>query len=357
MIVNRPLSLEKIPYYKRLPHLPFAPNFSVLPEVLNMDILRLDGLKPITLDIARLYPSEIPLQPSQEAIDYYLRQEIKFQMVFIVANFYDLRCSDNVIQGRPYSISLIPASKRGKPQEMSATFFKNFSIEKVLEQEPVYLNFNPFKGEWDLFGSFGTFFNSQSNLDIYTDSIGFIIGVYFLASKYNKRDILLTDIVSADNRTRRKYRDYRIKRYYTSFSKLEIRKLWGADSPIELFLIHALANKGLFPKIQTSIFKDGSVYANFYDMVSAFNVKEEHHLITAVDLYFEQEKLAVFCDSKQYHSTDEAKRKDERISERLATLGINSLRIQGTDIVQNLPGCVAQIEACLNNSFNWNQVE
>jgi len=357
MIVNRPISLEKIPYYKCLPHLPFTPNFSSLPEVLNMDVLTLDGLEPITIDIARLYPSGIPLQPSQEAIDYYLRQETKFQMVFVVANFYDLRCVDNVIQGRPYSISLIPASKRGKPQEMSATFFKNFSIEKVLEQEPVYLNFNPFKGEWDIFGSFGTFFNPQRNLDIYTDSIGFIIGAYFLASNYNKRDILLTEIVSADSHTQRKYRDYRIKRYYTSFSKLEIRKLWGADSPIELFLIHALANKGLFPKIQTSIFKDGSVYANFYDMVSAFNVKKEHHLITAADLYFEREKLAVFCDSKQYHSSDEARQKDERIIERLATLGINSLRIQGTDIVQDLPRCVAQIEECLAYSVNRDHVE
>ncbi|MBW4630522.1 MAG: endonuclease domain-containing protein [Iphinoe sp. HA4291-MV1] len=344
MIVNRPLILEEIPYYKKLPRLPFAPNFSALPEVLKVDVLTLDGIEPITLDIAKLYPSGIPLQPSQKAIDYYLKQEIKFQMVFVVANFYDLRCVDGILQGRPYSISLIPASKRGRPQEISPAFFKNFSIEKIFEQEPIYLNFNPFKGEWDLFGSFGTFFNSQSKLDIYTDSIGFIIGIYFLANKYSKRDILLTDIVSADNQTRRKYRDYRIKRYYTPFSKPELRKLWGADSPIELFLIHALANRGLFPKIQTSIFRDGSVYANFYDMVSAFNVKEEHHLITAADLYFEQEKLAVFCDSKQYHSSDEAKRKDKNISDKLTTLGITSLRISGSDIVHDLLKCVAQIE-------------
>ncbi|MBU7584077.1 MAG: hypothetical protein KAF91_14390 [Nostoc sp. TH1S01] len=347
MIVNRPLILEEIPYYKHLPRLPFAPNFSALPEVLNVDILTLDGLQPITVNIANLYPSGIPLQPSQEAINYYLRQEVKFQMVFVVANFYDLRCVGNVVEGRPYSISLIPASKRGKPQEMSAAFFKNFSIEKVLEWEPVYLNFNSFTGEWDLFGSFGTFFNSQSELDIYTDSIGFIIGVYFLANKYSKRDILLPDIISADNRTRRKYRDYRINRYYEPFAKLKLRKLWGADSPIELFLIHALANRNIFPKIQTSIFRDGAIYANFYDMVSDFNIKEEHYLITSADLYFEKEKLAIFCDSKQYHNTDEAKRKDERISEKLADIGINYLRISGTDIVHELPKCVAQIEEYL----------
>lgn len=357
MIVNRPLVLEKIPYYKQLPRLPFAANLSVLPEILNMDILALDGLEPITLDIGRFYPDGIPLQPSQEVINYYLKQDIKFQMIFIVANFYDLRCVNNIIQGRPYSISLIPSSKRGKLQEMSAAFFQDFSVAKVLEQKPVYLNFDSFKGTWDLFGNLESMFNSHSKLEIYTDSIGFIIGVYFLANKYNKRDVCLTDIASADIHTRREYRNYRIKRYYTPFSKLEVRKLWGADSPIELFLIQALANKGIFPKIQTSIFRDGSVYANFYDMVSSFNVKKEHHLITASDLYFEREKLAVFCDSEQYHSTDEAKRKDAKISERLATLGINSLRIRGADIAQDLPKCISQIEDCLSRSFNRSPLE
>jgi len=127
--------------------------------------------------------------------------------------------------------------------------------------EPVYLGFNPFKGQYGLFGDFSSLFNSQDQMKIYTDSIGFIVGLYFLANKHNKRDIALTDIASADNRTRRKYRDYRIKRYYTPFSKPEPRRIWGADSPIELFLIHALAYSGLLPEIQTSIFKDGSVYA------------------------------------------------------------------------------------------------
>ena len=344
MIVNRPSLLEEIPYYKRLPKLPFAPDFSVLPEVLNFDIVALDGLEPITVQVAQMHPSGIPLQPSQELLDYYAKQDIKFQMVFVVANFYDLRCVDSIIYGRPYSVSLMPASKRGKVQELSPAFFKNFSIEKALEMEPVYLDFNPFKGQYDLFGSFNSFFNSQDKLETYTDSIGFVIGLYFLANKHNKRDIALTDIISADNRTRRKYRDYRIKRYYTPFSKPEPRRIWGADSPIELFLIHALAHNGIFPKIQTSIFKDSSVYANFYDMVSSFNVKEEHHLITAADLYFDHEKLAIFCDSRQYHSSSEAKSKDENISAKLAELGITALRIQGVDIVHNLSGCVEQIK-------------
>lgn len=348
MIVNRPSFLEEVPYYRQLPKLPFAPDFSVLPEVLNFDIVALDGLEPITIQVAQMHPSGMPLQPSQELLNYYEKQDIRFQMMFVVANFYDLRCVDGIIYGKPYSISLMPASKRGKVQELSPAFFKNFSIEKALEMEPVYLGFNPFKGQYGLFGDFSSLFNSQDQMKIYTDSIGFIVGLYFLANKHNKRDIALTDIASADNRTRRKYRDYRIKRYYTPFSKPEPRRIWGADSPIELFLIHALAYSGLLPEIQTSIFKDGSVYANFYEMVSSFNVKEEHHLITAADLYFAHEKLAIFCDSRQYHSSDEARRKDENISAKLAEIGITALRIQGVDIVHDLPGCVEQIKSQLS---------
>ncbi len=347
MIVNRPKNLQEIQHYKTLANLPFSPDFSVLPKILNFDITVLDGLKPITSDIAKLCPSGIPLQPSQEVINYYRKQQIKFQMIFVIANCYDFRCVDGIIRGKPYSISLMPASKRGKLQEQDIDFFKNFSLEKILEEEWVYINFDPFQGKWDFFGSFSTFFNAQNKIDVYPDSIGFVIGVYFLANKYNKRDILLPDIVTADARTRRKYCNYRIKRYYSLFKNLKPRKLWGADSPIELFLIQALANEKFFPKIQTSIFKDGSIYANFYDMIRAYDVKEEHHLVTSADLYFEQEKLAIFCDSKQYHSSDQAQEKDEKIEAKLGSLGITSLRIQGTDIVHDLPKCVQRIKQML----------
>ena len=66
------------------------------------------------------------------------------------------------------------------------------------------------------------------------------------------------------------------------------------------------------------------------------------------DLHFEHEKLAIFCDSRQYHSSSEARSKDENISARLAELGIAALRIQGVDIVNDLSGCVEQIKKQLS---------
>jgi len=52
-----------------------------------------------------------------------------------------------------------------------------------------------------------------------------------------------------------KFNKYRIKRYYKPFTDVKPRKIWGCDSPIELFLIQALAKNILYPVIQTSIFK------------------------------------------------------------------------------------------------------
>ncbi len=347
MITNRPPVLEKIPHYKELPRLPIGLDRSVLPNVLNSDLFTLDGLQPMTSDIAEISAVSFP-QPSSEIINYYSRQQIKFQMILIVANLYGFKDASDISEGRPYSISLVPASKRGKVEKVSAKFFRNFSVEKILDSKPVYLDFNSFIGRWSLFGDSATLLSSSD--EMYTDSIGFVIGAYFLADRYNKRDVLLTDIKSIDSRTRRKYRDYRIKRYYAPFRKLEPRKLWGADSPIELFLIHALAAAGLFPTIQTSIFRDGSIYANFYDMVSASNIKREDRLITSADLYFEKEKLAIFCDSKQHHTSDKAKSKDRKIDASLNELNIRSLRIQGPTIMHDLPGCVTQIKEWLARS-------
>ena len=350
MIVNRPICLESTPYYKCLPNIPFAPNYSTLPGLLNVDIFTLHGLLPITKDIYELWPIGILSQPNHKVFSYYADKNIKFQMVLVIANFYALECSNGLIRGRPYVISLMPASKRNKVQEIDVASIKNLDMDELLNQDLIYLNFDPFKGHWDFFGSINAFAGSQAQLDSYTDSIGFVVGAYFLANKYSKRDVLLPGaLTSLDQQTHREYRNYRIKRYYTPFKNLEPRKLWGADSPIELFLIQALANEGYFPQIQTSIFRDGSVYANFYNMVSALNIKKEHHKITDADLYFEKERLAIFCDSKQYHSSDETKIKDKNITDKLGEIGINVLRIQGADIVHDLPSCVVQIKEKLSS--------
>lgn len=351
MIVNRPVELEKIPYYNFLPNKPIAFDHSSLPEILRFDLFELSGLLPITLDISNLCPEGIITEhPSEAVIDYYKKHNINFQMIFVVANIYDIRDADEIITAKPYSICLVPASYRGQPDEMDIAKATLLELDRLTDQSFMYLEFDSFKKNCSLFGNAGTFLGpSGDGLNIYTDSVGFVIGVYLLASRFEKTEILLSNIISAKRYLQKKYSQYRIKRYFTQFKNLKPRKLWGTDSPIELFLIQALAQEGLFPDIQTLIFKDGTIFPNFYEMVNSLKLKNQGHLITEPDLYFKQQRLAIFCDSKEYHSSPEARAKDRKIDSKLEALGITSLRLPGNEIVNNLMGCVEQIKDQLEN--------
>lgn len=351
MIVNRPVELEKVPYYNFLPNKPIAFDYSSLPEVLRFDLFELSGLLPITLDISNLCPEGIITeQPSEAVIDYYKKHNINFQMIFVVANIYDIRDAGEIITAKPYSICLVPAFYRGQPHEIDITKVTLLELDRLTDQSFMYLEFDSFKENCSLFGSARTFLDSSvDGLNIYTDSVGFVIGVYFLANRFKKTEILLSNIISAKRHLQKKYSQYRINRYFSQFKNLKPRKLWGPDSPIELFLIQALAQEGLFPDIQTLIFKDGTTFPNYYEMVSSLKLKNQGHLITEPDLYFKEQRLAIFCDSNLHHSSSEAKTKDRKIVDKLEGLGITPLRLNGSEIVNNLTGCVEQIKDQLKN--------
>lgn len=352
MIVNRPVELEKIPYYNFLPNKPIAFDYSGLPEILRVDLFELSGLLPITLDISDLCPEGIITEhPSEAVIDYYKKHNINFQMIFVVANIYDIRDVGEIITAKPYSICLVPASYRGQPDEMDIAQATFLEPDRLTDKSFMYLEFDSFNEKCGLFGPAGAIFSlCGDGLNTYTDSVGFVIGVYLLASRFKKTEILLSSISSAKSYLKKIYRQHRIERYFTQFKNLKPRKLWGPDSPIELFLIQALAQEGLFPDIQTLIFQDGTILANFYEMVKSLKPKNQGHLITEPDLYFRQQRLAIFCDSKEYHSSLEARAKDSKIDSKLETLGIASLRLRGNEIVDNLMGCVEQIKDQLENT-------
>jgi hypothetical protein len=137
-----------------------------------------------------------------------------------------------------------------------------------------------------------------------------------------------------------KYNKYRIKRYYKAFSDVKPRKIWGCDSPIELFLIQALAEKNLFPIIQTLIFKNGYIFDNFFEMIKNNIFIKGDELITEVDLYFPDAKLAIFCDSTRFHRGTKNQDKDSIIDLELSRLEIKSLRLSGKEIIENLSKCV-----------------
>jgi hypothetical protein len=346
MINNRPEILESLPFYKHLPRAPFTFNPMTLPPLLNFDIFEMCGILPITLAISNLCPEGLSVQPSKNVFDYYQKIAMKFQMIFVVASFYDLKFVNETIIGRPYAISLIPASKREKVDERNAKFAASLKYEELENMGLIYLDYDPFEGAYGLFGSINILMR-ETGLHTYTDSIGFVINCFLLATKYEKNDVLLSNINSSNKLLQTKYRKYRINRYFKSFTDIRPRKIWGADSPIELFLIQGLAAEGFFPTIQTQIFDNGDIFPSFHQMIESGHLVKDNHLISEVDLFFPENKVAIFCDSTRHHRSPRAKQKDTKIDERLMKLGIKPIRVKGSDIVNHLGKTIANIMQAL----------
>jgi len=183
----------------------------------------------------------------------------------------------------------------------------------------------------------------ENGINAYTDSIGFVVNAYFLADQYEKDKVLLPNMVDAPRFIQEKYTQYRINHYFKQFKNTQPRKVWGADSPIELFLIQALAARNLYPQIQTLFFETGDVFPSFYEMIEEQNLTKETTLITEADLYFPDKKVAIFCDSTRHHRSKKARHKDDKISSALNEIGIRSIRVQGANIVNNLNRTVNEI--------------
>ncbi len=346
MINNRPKVLESIPFYNHLPRAEFAVDFSTLPSALKFDIFDLCGLSPVTIDVSNLCPDGIWIQPSEVVIDYYCSKNIKFQMILVVANVYGLKFEGDILTGKPYNISLVPTSANGIIDEVDARYASHFPLENIQGFGSAYFDFDPFSAGYSFYAKYGSLMGTDG-LDIYTDSIGFVVNGYFLATTYNKNDVLLPNVLTASHYIQDKYTQFRLNHYFKKFTNLLPRKMWGADSPIELFLIQALAAKNLYPQIQTLIFKNGEIFPSFYEMISPNTSSENHEVLTEVDLFFPEKKIAVFCDSNRHHRSLKSKEKDKRISTELEKMGIKSIRIDGQEIVHSLEKSVEKIEGVL----------
>lgn len=346
MIDNRPSILDSIPFYNSIPNLPIQVDTSILPNILKFDMDNLFGILPLTTETLELYPNRDVSVASPQVIEYYFKKEINLQLIFIVVNLYSFRMDKGILKGYPYSISLLPASKRDKPDIVSILSLKGFDFEEFFRNKFIYSHFNPFKGAYGFWGDISLLMQ-EDGMKVYTDSIGFVLGAYYLATKIDKQKILLPNIYKEDSEIMNKYYNYRIKRYFKLFENLIPRKLWGVDSPIELFLIHGLAAKKLFPVIQTLVFENGSIYPNYYQMYSEIKEWKKSRIVTEMDLFFENEKLAVFCDSKKYHRSKKSNKSAEKIDEFLNDLGIDVLRFSGQKIINDLSSCVDEIEEYL----------
>ncbi|WP_185842648.1 hypothetical protein [Vibrio cholerae] len=345
-IENRPEELFELPYYKELPELPVTIDMSgSIGKFLEFDLFDLDGVQPLEMRHMLANDRLVHVNPSQKSIEIYKKEKVTFQLVFVVVNAYGFEEKDGVLVGKPYNISLQPASKRGELSIVTPEWIEKIDLEAQNQVPKIYRGFNPFAGAYGLHVMAHTDYTG-----IESDMIGFVVGTYALAMPFKHHEVLspaVPEPLRNNKQVRQDYEKYRKSWYFQPFKKVKPKRIWGCDSPIELFLLQAMDSIGLYPELQTIICEDGFTVPGFHKLWENSKSRRRLKTITDADYYFPEKKLAVFCDSIAYHSSPEAIAKDKAIDDKLKQIGITSLRICGKDIASSPIECANRIRTKL----------
>lgn len=361
MIANRPKYLEQnLKFYSEYPRgRNMDVDYTCLPPLLNFDFHTLNGILPLTDSRFQFIGKNghadgkestvVFVNPLPEEYEYYKSIGVtEFQAIQILVNFYAFEeTEDGSLMGLPYSISLVPMEKNKKIDTWNIDLLKSFDLEKLCQEGGyVYTDYNPFKGWYGgLVMSYPMF--SDMGHKGYTDSVGFHWGMYFLSPIFDKKEVILSENSSFSKPMNAKYKKYKTQLYFKSFEDVIPRRIWGCDSPIELFLVQGLFLRNLKPDIQTCFFRNGVIATNYYKMQEDEIWAGEHEMITAADLYFPKEKVAIFCDGSEFHNSE----KDQKINASLNSLGIKTLRYTGKQITEELESVLDDIEKNLQDGI------
>lgn len=347
MIQDRPASLAANPHYTALPDGLVSVDVRPLPAILRLDLDTLSGIQPITAAMAEAAGGDLRDDPSAGEIELYTARETAFQLIFVVFNLFALKAVEDRVVGRPYAISLVPASKRGAVQTVPIDWVKNMRLEPSPFDGKAYLDFDPFAGDRGMFGD-AAMFREQGGLNgKYPDEIGFVAGGYLLAPVSQDDPPLLPGAGLKGEKANARYAKFRAKSFYRSFETDQPRRIWGLDSPIELFMAQGLADRGLYPEMQTLFLGDGSAFPSYYHMLDDPALRTRLDAFTTADFYFPDQRLVVFCDSTRFHSRKAQRDKDAKITAQLESFGYRVLRIQGATIVDDLPAALDQVATAL----------
>jgi hypothetical protein len=359
MIKNRPKYLsENIDYYEEFPK---GPNFDIdyilLPPLLNFDFHTLNGILPLTKSrfdfIGENGTSDgkkttiIEVNPIEKEYEYYEKLGVtEFQAIQIVINCHILKPqADGSILGLPYSVSLIPMERDKAIDTWNIELLRQFDLRELCQRGGyVYSGLNPFQGWYDGYVSDFSVFSNIGDKE-YPDCIGFVWGMYFLAPEFDKKEVIMPENQTFSRPINAKYRKFKTDLYFKKFTNTNPRRIWGCDSPIELFLLQGLNHRNHFPEIQMCIFKNGDLIPNYYKMQENEQFLTQDKLITAADFYFPEKKLAIFCDGKDFHDSE----KDERINNKLNEIGVDVLRFSGKEITEELSNVLDRIELKLQS--------
>jgi hypothetical protein len=345
MIENRPASLLADEAYGILPKLPFALDWSSVPELIRVATLDLGGIQPVTKAMAEAAGGTLHDKPSDGEVELFRKRGTNFQLISLVLSCVPAAEVQGVLQVRPFAMTLIPASKREQVQESTIELVAKLEVGEWLATEPMYAGYDPFSGDWSLSGNLPGYMDGERKG--YLDEMGLVIDQFFLATELAEDDEILTmDIKMPSEQMKARYEKHRRKLFFTPFKQVEARRVWGAETPIELFVIQALAKQKLFPACQMLIMNNGATFPSWYHLWNDLEFRHTDGLVTEADLFFPDERVAVFCDGG-FHLRPKQKAKDAVIAEKLAALGIRSVRIPGDEIRNDMPKAVARVKEVL----------
>jgi hypothetical protein len=233
LIRDRPPSLAENPFYACTPRVDITADLSGLPDLLRLDLVSLSGIQPITKAIAVAAGGDLRDSPSPGEVALHRQRDARFQLIFIVLNLFDLKEVDGKVTGRPYAISLVPATKRGAVTEVGVDWIEKMNLEPSPFHGQAYLDFDPFAGDRGLFGS-AVMFRDGGALDrLHPDEIGFVTDGFLLAPIMDGDEPLLPDAKLTGERANARYAKHRAKTYFKPFQDDRPRRVWGLESPIE----------------------------------------------------------------------------------------------------------------------------
>lgn len=350
MIKDRPIQFQDVNEYTGFRLRPFTFDWSPLPDLLKYDLVSLSGFEPQTEEYATAVGGRSFDVPGPLEIDYLESIHAKIQLIQKVINVCYVSTVAEETTLLPYSISLLPASKRGTPSMVSAS--QVAQIASFPFKQNIYYGYNPFEESYGFYGAASTFLK-EGKFAIETDMIGFIDGAFFLVTDFSDHELLAPHFFESEELNRR-FQRFRKNRYFKPFRSVRPRKIWGADSPIELFLLQAFVIQGLRPQMQMLVYEDGVLMPSLYHVYEEEMEMGDKRLLTEIDFFFPVEKLAVFCDSK-YHRGRKNQAKDAEIDRKLLDMGIASCRLDAKAIMSD-PFAAAR-EVVIRSSKNGHLVK
>lgn len=344
MIENRPKALLEDASYCTLPKTPLAVDWTSVPELVRVSMLDLGGVQPLTKTMFEAAGGTLHDKPSDGEVALFKERGTQFQMVSVVLSTVAAGVTDGVLRVKPFAVTLIPGSKRGAVQHASIDSVAKLDVAGWLKTEPMYSGYDPFTGDWSLYGNMPGYLDGKR--EGFLDEIGIVADQFFLAADIGDDEIQTIDVGMPSEALKAKYVKHRNKLLFTPFTAVTARRVWGAETPIELFLIQALAKENLFPQSQMLIMEDGGTFPGWYHLWNDPKFRQSRGVVTDADLYFPTDRIAVFCDGS-HHSRKKNRERDAAINAKLEAVGIKAIRIPGSEIKFELPTAVTRVKEAI----------